>query len=203
MRKLKIGQRKRPRNGNGSRACARHAGPRSIWLRRSASKRRLDIAISWPRQRPASYPNATKCSPRPARRRLESRPAAGRTSTKPSSSSCRSSELPFAFRPERMARAVIAGPRDKLPSVIETLHEMKLIYIIDHHGEDETFRIGKPLPPAAELAESLVKLRSVGSILAVKVPPGERATVLLDEVREKIQSLELNITEEDAARKKA
>ena len=107
------------------------------------------------------------------------------------------------FRPERMARAVIAGPRDKLPSVIETLHEMKLIHIIDHHGEDETFRIGKPLPPAAELAESLVKLRSVGSILAVKVPPGERATVQLDEVREKIQSLELNITEEDAARKKA
>src|SRR5438309_473785 len=86
-----------------------------------------------------------------------------------------------------MARAVIAGPRDKLPSVIETLHEMKLIHIIDHHGEDETFRIGKPLPPAAELAESLVKLRSVGSILAVKVPPGERATVQLDEVREEIQ----------------
>ena len=52
-----------------------------------------------------------------------------------------------------MARAVVAGPREKLAAVIETLHEMKLIHIVDHHGEDDTFRIGKPLPPAAELSE--------------------------------------------------
>ena len=102
-----------------------------------------------------------------------------------------------------MARAVIAGPRDKLSSVITTLHDMKLIHIIDHHGEDETFRIGKPLPPAAELSEDLVKLRSIANILAVKTPPKEAETVRIEELREKILTLELNITEEDAARKKA
>src|SRR3989441_8802691 len=102
-----------------------------------------------------------------------------------------------------MARAVIAGPRDKLSSVITTLHDMKLIHIIDHHGEDETFRIGKPLPPAAELSEDLVKLRSIANILAVKTPPKEREAVRIEDLREKILALELNISEEDAARKKA
>src|SRR5256886_10187900 len=102
-----------------------------------------------------------------------------------------------------MARAVIAGPRDKLSSVITTLHDMKLIHIIDHHGEDETFRIGKPLPPAAELSEDIVRLGSIANILAVKTPPKETETVRIEELREKILTLELNITEEDAARKKA
>src|SRR2546430_4002916 len=102
-----------------------------------------------------------------------------------------------------MPGAVIAGPRDKLSSLITTLHDMKLIHIIDHHGEDETFRIGKPLPPAAELSENLVKLRSIANILAVKTPPKETETVRIEELREKVLTLELNITEEDAARKKA
>src|SRR5436309_5755839 len=102
-----------------------------------------------------------------------------------------------------MARAVVAGPREKLAAVIETLHEMKLIHIVDHHGEDETFRMGRPLPPAAELSENLVKLRSIANILALKAPPKTEEAVRIDEMREKILTLELNITEEDEARKKA
>src|SRR5436309_6438464 len=102
-----------------------------------------------------------------------------------------------------MSRAVIAGPRDKLPQCIEVLHELKLIHIIDHHGEDDTFRIGKPLSPAAELSDNLIKLRSIASILAIKAPPKEKERVRIEELRQKVLSLELNITEEDAARKKA
>jgi V/A-type H+-transporting ATPase subunit I len=102
-----------------------------------------------------------------------------------------------------MARAVIVGPREKLAAVIEALHDMKLLHIVDHHGEDDTFRIGKPLPPAAELSESLVKLRSIANILAVKGPPKTKEEVRVDDLRQKILALELNITEEDEARKKA
>ncbi len=107
------------------------------------------------------------------------------------------------LRPERMSRAVIAGPRDKLPECIEVLHELKLIHIIDHHGEDDTFRIGKPLSPAAELSDNLVKLRSIASILAIKAPPKEKERIRIEELRQKVLSLELNISGEDAARKKA
>lgn len=102
-----------------------------------------------------------------------------------------------------MTRAIIVGPKDKLEGTIETLYDLKLLHILDHHGEDETFRMGKPLPPASELSENLVKLRSIANILALKETSTERETVRLEELRQKILALELNITEEDAARKNA
>ena len=106
------------------------------------------------------------------------------------------------LRPERMTRTLIVGPREKLASTIETLHAMKLLHVIDHHGEDETFRIGKPLSKASELSESLVKVRSIMNILAVKEPPKETEQVKLEALRQKILTLELNISEEDGTRKK-
>src|SRR5207253_11399070 len=180
----------------------RRAGPRSIWWRRSASKRRLATVTSWPPRRPASHPNATRCSPWPERRRLQSRLAARRTSTRPLNSSSLVFEVPCVLRPERMARALIVGPREKLESVIGSLHDMKLIHLVDHEGEDDTFGIGKPLPPAAELSDSLLKLRSIANILAVKAPPKEIEAVRLDQLRERILSLELGHTHADARRHK-
>jgi len=106
------------------------------------------------------------------------------------------------LRPERMARALIAGPREKLASTIEVLHSLKLLHIVDHHGDDDVFRIGKPLPQASELSDSLVKLRSVSNILGVQEVSEEREPVSLGDLRQRILSLELNITEEDSARKK-
>ena len=107
------------------------------------------------------------------------------------------------LRPERMVRAIIAGPRNKLPAVIESLHKMQVLHIVDHHGEDETFHIGKPLPQAGALSEYLVKLRSVASILGVETAPKGAESVKVEDLSGKVVSLELSITEEDAARKKA
>ncbi|OGS49606.1 MAG: hypothetical protein A3K65_03525 [Euryarchaeota archaeon RBG_16_68_12] len=101
-----------------------------------------------------------------------------------------------------MARALIVGPRDRLAPTIEVLHSMRLLHIVDHHEGEESFHIGKPLPEASDLSDSLVKLRSISAILAVEGPPKEREAVSLTELRRKILALELNITEEDAARKK-
>src|SRR6266705_3232046 len=79
----------------------------------------------------------------------------------------------------------------------------RAVDLVVHHGEDDTFRIGKPLAPAAELSDNLVKLRSIASILAIKAPPKEKERIRIEELRQKVLSLELNISEEDAARKKA
>ena len=106
------------------------------------------------------------------------------------------------LRPERMSRALIVGPREKLEGTIEVLHSMKLLHIVDHHGGEETFPIGKPLAQAAELSDSLVKLRSIASILAVEEHLEKKEELKLAELRERILTLELNITEEDNARKK-
>lgn len=106
------------------------------------------------------------------------------------------------FRPERMSRALIVGPREKLSATIDVLHSMQLLHIVDHHGDDAPLPIGKPLPQAADLSDSLVKLRSIASILAVGPVEEETESLKVQDLRERILTLELNIMEEDAARKK-
>ena len=106
------------------------------------------------------------------------------------------------FRPVRMSRALVVGPRGKLDATIDILHSMRLLHIVDHRGDDAILPIGKPLPQAAELSDSLVKLRSIASILAVEATAATEPSLEVRELRERILVLELNITEEDAARKK-
>jgi V/A-type H+-transporting ATPase subunit I len=104
-----------------------------------------------------------------------------------------------------MTRVVVVGPRDMLERTIETLHEVKALHIVDHQPE-EGMGIGKPLPQASEASEDLVKLRSIRSILAVDRPPGPTPgtteTTRREEIRQRILTLELNISEEEEARKK-
>jgi len=101
-----------------------------------------------------------------------------------------------------MSRALVVGPREKLDATIDILHSMQLLHIVDHRGDDAILPIGKPLPQAAELSDSLVKLRSIASILAVEATAATEPSLEVRELRERILVLELNITEEDAARKK-
>jgi len=107
------------------------------------------------------------------------------------------------FRPEAMSRALLVGPRDKLAPTIEALHELRLLHIVEHHEGEAGFSIGKPLPHAAELSDSLVKLRSIAAILAVEKSAGtEQERLRLQELRARVLALELNISEEDSTRKK-
>src|SRR5947208_2414358 len=75
--------------------------------------------------------------------------------------------------------------------------------LIDKARQEAEDRYREILASAAELSENLVKLRSIANILALKAPPKAEEAVRIDEMREKILTLELNITEEDEARKKA
>ncbi len=107
------------------------------------------------------------------------------------------------LRPAPMARALIVGPRDGLEPVVNALYDLKLLHIVDHVAGQEDLGIGKPLPQAALASEILVKLRSIANVLQIEEP---KSTAPLEPVakdaREKILALELNISEEDAARKK-
>jgi len=107
------------------------------------------------------------------------------------------------LRPEPMSRALIVGPRDRLAQTIETLHELKLLHIVEHHEGESGFSIGKPLPTAGELSYSLVRLRSVAAILGVeKAAKSEQERLQLQELHARVMALELNISEEDSTRKK-
>ncbi|MDX1534470.1 MAG: hypothetical protein R3291_02490, partial [Thermoplasmata archaeon] len=106
------------------------------------------------------------------------------------------------LRAKEMARVLIAGPRDQLPATIETLHAMRVLHVVGHLGEDETFALGQPLPQATDVSESLVKLRSIASIL--EVDPS-RASVDVEagaDAERRILSLEVNIREEENSRKR-
>ncbi len=105
------------------------------------------------------------------------------------------------LRPERMTRALIVGPRDKLAATVETLHGLRLLHIVDHHPEDPEFPLGSPLPQASAYSEALIKLRSVSNILQVGAQAATKEPVELAAVRDKVAALELNINEEAAARK--
>ncbi len=105
-----------------------------------------------------------------------------------------------------MSRALVVGPRDELSKAVDALYDLKLLHIVDHHQGQEDLEIGKPLPAATEASEVLVKLRSIANVLQVEEPKATAAEAEPKappkDVREKILALELNISEEDASRKK-
>ena len=106
------------------------------------------------------------------------------------------------LRPVPMTRALIVGPRDKLETTVESLYNLKLVHIVDHREGEEGLEIGRPLPTASEASEILVKLRSIASVLQLVETKPIPTEEVAGDLREKILSLELNISEEDAAKKK-
>src|SRR6266571_4451223 len=106
------------------------------------------------------------------------------------------------LRPVPMTRALIVGPRDELEATIERLYDLKLLHIVDHKEGEEGLEIGKPLLKASEASEILVKLRSLASVLQLEEAEPAGETGLTGDLRQKILSLELNISEEDVSKKK-
>lgn len=106
------------------------------------------------------------------------------------------------LRPKEMVRVLIAGPRDRLSETVEILHDLQVLHIVDFKGEDETFHMGRPLEPASEISESLLKLRSMASVLELEklkeIEPGDMGP----DARQRLATLEINIREEDESRRK-
>ncbi len=103
-----------------------------------------------------------------------------------------------------MSRALIVGPRDELPLAVEALYRLRLLHIVDHHEGEDDLAIGKPLAAASDASEVLVKLRSISNLLQVTEEKSatEGADLVSGDLKDKILALELNISEEDASKKK-
>lgn len=101
-----------------------------------------------------------------------------------------------------MSRVIVVGPWDELEETINKLYDLKLIHLVDHKAGTDGLELGKPLPRASEASETLVKLRSISSVLQVTEKPSLQTPVDLKEAREKAASLEINISEAEADRKK-
>jgi V/A-type H+-transporting ATPase subunit I len=72
------------------------------------------------------------------------------------------------LRPVKMSRVVVAGPKDVISPVVEKLHELRLLHIVNYNGNQPQFEMGKPIGKAKEYSEDLIKLRSVTRYLDMK-----------------------------------
>lgn len=72
------------------------------------------------------------------------------------------------LRPVNMSRVVVAGSKDVISPVVEKLHELRLLHIVNYNGNQPDFELGKPIGKAREYSENLIKLRSVTRYLDIK-----------------------------------
>jgi V/A-type H+-transporting ATPase subunit I len=72
------------------------------------------------------------------------------------------------LRPVKMSRVVVAGSKDVISPVVEKLHELRLLHIVNYNGNQPQFEIGKPIGKAKEYSEDLIKLRSITRYLDLK-----------------------------------
>jgi V/A-type H+-transporting ATPase subunit I len=78
------------------------------------------------------------------------------------------------LRPVKMSRVVVAGSKDVVAPVIEKLHELRLLHIVNYNGSQPEFELGKPIGKAKEYSEDLIKLRSMSRYLDIKSKVPER-----------------------------
>ncbi len=78
------------------------------------------------------------------------------------------------LRPVKMSRVVVAGSKDVIAPVIEKLHDLRLLHIVNYNGSQPEFELGKPIGKAKEYSESLIKLRSVARYLDFKSKAPEK-----------------------------
>jgi V/A-type H+-transporting ATPase subunit I len=71
------------------------------------------------------------------------------------------------LRPVEMSRVVVAGSNKVIEPVIEKLHDLNLLHLVNYSGADESFEMGKPIGKASEYAEQLIKLRSIERYLGI------------------------------------
>jgi len=78
------------------------------------------------------------------------------------------------LRPVKMSRVVVAGSKDVIAPVIEKLHELRLLHIVNYNGSQPEFELGKPIGKAKEYSEDLIKLRSMSRYLDIKSKAPEK-----------------------------
>jgi len=72
------------------------------------------------------------------------------------------------LRPVEMSRVVVAGSKGVMEPVVEKLHELRLLHLVNFSGSQNGFEMGKPIGKAKEYSEDLIKLRSMSRYLDIK-----------------------------------
>ncbi len=67
---------------------------------------------------------------------------------------------------EKMQKVRIIGPKSKLPAVVDELHQLRILHIVEELSEG--LERGEPLPEASKLSEALVQARAAVAQLSLQ-----------------------------------
>src|SRR3989338_9643105 len=99
------------------------------------------------------------------------------------------------FKPQEMTKVAIAASKNLMKEVIKELHLSKCMHIKSHKNS-ELIPIGTPFSDASLISETLVRVRSLKSLIGIKkeYADGQRVSkyssrMNLEEIREKSLSI--------------
>ncbi|MFB6166901.1 MAG: V-type ATP synthase subunit I [Candidatus Nanohaloarchaea archaeon] len=105
------------------------------------------------------------------------------------------------IRPKKMVKVSVLGPKSRMDTVIERLHDLGLLHIDEYREEYEEAGLGEPSEEAEELSDRLVKLQSVKSSLpeiesreeAGEEPDIEQLEDRVEDLREELDQVQERI----------
>jgi V/A-type H+-transporting ATPase subunit I len=83
------------------------------------------------------------------------------------------------FKAQRVTKIKIYGPQTQLSSLIQLLHSLKLVHLLDHKKTDD-LDIGKPLQESERISALLVKIHSLLSSIPLCTGKQEKVPSLAD-----------------------
>lgn len=105
------------------------------------------------------------------------------------------------LRPEQMSKVSITGSKRVMPDVIETLHDLSLVHLLDYDGSWSGFDPGNPIEGADEASNRLVTVRSIESILGLEEEDISAAADVSEEpIEERIESIRQEVNDLDDRR---
>lgn len=104
------------------------------------------------------------------------------------------------FRPERMSKVSVTGSKPVMGEVIEAIHDLNLVHLVDYDDSWSGFRPGDTAEGADELSEQLVTVRSIESILDVEEDDAGPDRIVTDEIDAEIEEIRQQVNELDDRR---
>jgi len=83
-----------------------------------------------------------------------------------------------------MTRVLLVVPMDHVPAAVEALYELQLLHVHDHVEGRDGLELGKPLPGASEVSETLIRLRAMIATLGIAGKTLERPLPVSTVMRE-------------------
>ena len=107
------------------------------------------------------------------------------------------------LRPEQMSKVSVTGSKRVMDEVIETVHDLNLVHLVDYDDSWTGFDPGNPTEEAEAISEKLVTVRAIESILDVdeedagpsRIVADEEIEAEIEDVRTRVNELEDRRTE--------